>query len=197
MDSLKAILKSLLRGVCLVLVFPCALTAGFGRVAAGFTFWAQALALLPGLPGDYLRVAFYCLTLERCHPESRIQFGSFFAHSAARVGKGVYIGTYCVFGRVHIGERTQIGSAVQVLSGRSQHPRDASGRILGSHQGAFTTIHIGSDCWLGAQAIVMADVGDATTIGAGSVVVHEIPPASVAVGNPARLISRPVHAESV
>ena len=41
-----------------------ALTAGFGRFGAVFQFWAQTCALAPGLPGDYLRVAYYRLTLD-------------------------------------------------------------------------------------------------------------------------------------
>jgi acetyltransferase-like isoleucine patch superfamily enzyme len=145
------------------------------------------------LPGDYLRIAYYCLTLEACHRESRIQFGSYFAHRNSRVAKGVYIGTYCILGCVQIGARTEIASAVQVLSGRRQHPRDEQGRLMGSEHGVFTTVHIGSDCWIGAQAIVMADIGQGSTVGAGSVVTSEIPPGIVAVGNPARrLLSKVV-----
>jgi acetyltransferase-like isoleucine patch superfamily enzyme len=47
---------------------------------------------------------------------------------------------------------------------------------------------VGADCWIGASAVVMAAVGDRSTIGAGAIVVKEIPPDSVAVGNPARVI---------
>jgi acetyltransferase-like isoleucine patch superfamily enzyme len=36
----------------------------------------------------------------------------------------------------------------------------------------------------------MADVGDGSTIGAGSVVTRPIPPGSVAVGSPARVLPR-------
>jgi len=165
-----------------------ALLSGFGRVHPLFTFWAQACALAPGLPGDYLRIAYYRLTLEECSAESRIQFGSFFAHREAKVSRGVYIGSYCVLGMTQIGERSQIASGVQILSGRKQHPRDAENRIMSSEQGAFTTVAIGADCWIGAGSIIMADIGSGTTIGAGSVVVGSIPAGSVAVGNPARVL---------
>jgi maltose O-acetyltransferase len=47
---------------------------------------------------------------------------------------------------------------------------------------------IGPDCWIGSSAIVMANVGSGTTIGAGSVVVKDIPAGVVAAGNPARII---------
>jgi acetyltransferase-like isoleucine patch superfamily enzyme len=42
--------------------------------------------------------------------------------------------------------------------------------------------------WIGANAVVMADIGAGSVIGAGAVVIHEIPPFSVAVGNPAEVI---------
>jgi len=162
-----------------------------------YRFWAESCALMPGVPGDYVRIAYYRLTLEDCSIESRIQFGSYFAHPQARVARGVYIGSYCVFGRTKIGERTQIGSGVQVLSGKQQHPRDAQGRIMGSEHGMFETIAIGADCWIGAGAIVMADVERETTIGAGSVVIQPIPAGCVAVGNPARIIRRVNEAAAV
>jgi virginiamycin A acetyltransferase len=187
---LKIFLKKFLHAVFLALAFPLALSSGFGRLAPAFRFWAQSCALAPGLPGDYLRMAFYRLTLEECSIESRVEFGSFFAHPQAKVARGVYIGSHCVLGRTSIGERTQIGSGVQILSGKRQHPRDAEGRIMGSEHGIFETVVIGADCWIGSGSILLAEVGSRSTIGAGSVVVNPVAPDSVAVGNPARVVGR-------
>lgn len=181
--------KRLIQAVALILVSPAAMLCGFGRVRMAFTLFTHGYALIPGIVGDYLRIAFYKMTLEDCALGSRVSFGSFFAHPDAKVGPGVYIGSYCVLGRVQIGAGTQIASGVQVLSGKHQHTRDAEGRISGSGQGSFTTVSIGSNCWIGAAAIVMADVGDGSTVGAGSVVTRPVPPNSVAAGNPARLLS--------
>ncbi len=161
----------------------------FGRLKPVYLFWAQWCALIPGLPGDYLRTAYYRLTLLSFHPSSRISFGSFFAHPQARVAASVYIGSFSVLGKTSIGERCQIASGVQILSGARQHPRDAQGRILSSDSDAFTLIEIGADCWIGAAAVVMAPVGAASTIGAGAVVTREIPPGSVAVGIPAKPVT--------
>jgi acetyltransferase-like isoleucine patch superfamily enzyme len=185
---IKRYLKLLAIGVAMVFALPWALIAGFGRFGRMFSFGAQACAISPGLPGDYLRLAFYKLTLEQCSLESRISFGSFFAHPSAAVGQSVYIGSYCVLGSCRIGDRTQIASHVQILSGRRQHPRDASGNIGGASESEFQTIDIGPDCWIGASAIIMAPVGARTTIGAGAVVVHPVEDGVVAVGNPARAI---------
>lgn len=185
---IKRFLKLLAIGTAMVFAFPWALIAGFGRFGAMFSLSAQACALAPGLPGDYLRIAFYKLTLEQCSLDSRVSFGSFFAHPGAVVGQGVYIGSYCVLGSCRIGDRTQVASHVQILSGRRQHPRDASGQIRGASAGEFQMIDVGPDCWIGASAVVMAPVGERTTIGAGAVVVRPVEAGVVAVGNPARVI---------
>ena len=185
---IRRALKLAANAVFLLLALPAAALSGFGRVELLFVMFAQACAMAPGLPGDFLRIAFYRLTLLDCSLGSRIGFGSFFAHREATVGSRVYIGSYCVLGRVSIGSRTQIASGVQVLSGRHQHVRDRSGQISGSQEGEFVTVTIGSDCWIGAAAIVMADIGANCTVGAGSVVTRPIPPGSVAVGSPARVI---------
>lgn len=180
--------KAVVMGAFLIAAFPAAALAGFGRWEKPYVVFANAFALFPGILGDYLRIAFYKMTLAECSLSSRIQFGSFFAHPSARLGPHVYIGSYCILGNATIGERAQIASGVQVVSGRHQHRRDDLGRISGSEDGEFARIAIGPQCWIGAAAIVMADVGAASTIGAGSVVCRPIPPASVAVGSPARVI---------
>jgi virginiamycin A acetyltransferase len=190
---LLSTLKRIAWAIALVAAFPAAVLAAFGRFAAGFEFFAHLLALAPGLPGSYLRVAYYSLTLRSCSLESHVGMGSFFAHSHASVGRKVYIGALCVLGRTTIGDRTQIASGVQVLSGRRQHERDSEGRILGAEEDAFAEVSIGPDCWIGAGAIVMSDIGEGTTIGAGSVVTKPVPPGTVAVGNPAQVI-RTIHA---
>lgn len=175
-NLLKPVLKSAAHFICLLAALPAAILSGFGRFYPVFVMFAQACALAPGLPGDYLRGAYYKLTLLECSLTSRISFGTFFAHRETWVGPMVYIGSYCVLGKTSIGERTQIASGVQILSGREQ-ARDAD------------KVAIGADCWIGAAAVVMADVGPGSTIGAGSVVTRPIPAGSVAVGSPAKVIS--------
>jgi acetyltransferase-like isoleucine patch superfamily enzyme len=184
----KSLLKNAIRLLWLAIAFLPALLSGFGRFKPLYTFFSHACALGPGLAGDYLRTAFYHLTLTSFPMDSRVSFGSFFAHPGVQVGSGVYIGSYCVLGRTNIGAGTQIASGVQVLSGRQQHVRDEKGRISGAEKGHFQVVTIGVQCWIGAGAIVMADVGAHSTVGAGSIVTSPIPPWSVAVGNPARVI---------
>jgi acetyltransferase-like isoleucine patch superfamily enzyme len=184
---MRNLFKQFVEALFLILLFVPALLTGFGRLRPMYLFIAQAVALAPGLPGDYARMAFYRLTLTNCDRRSRICFGSYFAHSAATVGRGVYIGAYSVLGRVQIGDRTQIANSVQVLSGRRQHKRGHDGRIHGAESGEFEQISIGEDCWIGAGAIVMASVGARSTVGAGAVVVKPVPTDVLVVGNPARV----------
>ncbi|HML11326.1 MAG TPA: DapH/DapD/GlmU-related protein [Stellaceae bacterium] len=51
-------------------------------------------------------------------------------------------------------------------------------------------VQIGSDVWVGGGAIICPGVriGSRTVIGAGSVVTRDLPPGTVAVGNPARIV---------
>jgi acetyltransferase-like isoleucine patch superfamily enzyme len=82
---------------------------------------------------------------------------------------------------------------VQILSGTRQHSRDDSGRLTDQGR-VFRRISIGPHCWIGAGAIISADVGAKTTIGPGSVVTSDLPSGSTVSGNPARnfsLVVRP------
>lgn len=187
---LRSAAKTLATTMALLCMVPSAAATGFGRVVTLFQFFGQLWSLVPGLPGDYLRVAYYAMTLRHCSLHSRISFGSFFAQRESVVERGVYIGSHCVFGSCHIGARTQIANQVQILSGRRQHIRDEQGRILGSEEGTFTPIKVGADCWLGASSVIMADVGARTTIGAGAIVPRPVPANVVAVGNPAKVLER-------
>jgi acetyltransferase-like isoleucine patch superfamily enzyme len=186
--SVKRLAKLCVQAVAAAAMFFPALLSGFGRFPAVFTFFAHTCALVPGLPGDYLRAAYYWMTLEECSLDSRICFGTMFAHPESRVGAQVYVGAYCVLGRVRIGPHSYLASHVQVLSGRNQHPRNGAGNLVGSADGDFKTVSIGEHCWIGAGAIIMDGIGDHTTIGAGAIVTDAMPSHCVAVGNPARAI---------
>lgn len=51
-------------------------------------------------------------------------------------------------------------------------------------------VHIGRNCWIGAGVIILPGItiGDNTVVGAGSVVVKDLPANVVAVGNPCRVL---------
>ncbi len=143
------------------------------------------MALVPGILGSYLRVAYYGFTLSQVGRDCHIGFGSFFAHSRASLGDKVGIGAYCVLGQCDIGEGTLLASHVQILSGSRQHRRDERGRLTDEGR-SFQRVAIGAQCWIGAGAIVTADLGEGVTVGPGSVVSQNVPPGATVSGNPAR-----------
>lgn len=53
-------------------------------------------------------------------------------------------------------------------------------------------IHIEDDCWIGANAVILPGVtiGRGSTIGAGAIVSRDVPPYSIAVGIPARVVKK-------
>jgi maltose O-acetyltransferase len=104
-----------------------------------------------------------------------------------RVGDGVFLNFNCVIldvVEVTIGDRTQIGPAVQIYA--ADHPRDAETRRSGLEFGR--PVRIGSDVWIGGGAIILPGVtiGDGAVIGAGSVVTRDVGPDQTVTGNPAR-----------
>ncbi|GGF54020.1 nodulation protein [Azorhizobium oxalatiphilum] len=110
------------------------------------------------------------------------------------LGDRVFLNFNCVIldvVKVTIGDGTQIGPAVQILT--ADHPRDAAERASGLEFGK--SIVIGRDVWIGGGAIILpgVHVGDNAIIGAGSVVTKDVPRGATVVGNPARQVGgRPV-----
>ncbi len=103
----------------------------------------------------------------------------------------VYMNFNCTIldpNQVHIGEKVQLGSNVQIIT--ATHPLDAELRTSGLE--LAYVISIGNRVWIGSGAIILPGVtiGDDSTIGAGSVVTKDIPPEVVAVGNPCRIIKK-------
>lgn len=106
------------------------------------------------------------------------------------LGAGVFLNFNCVIldvVAVAIGDKTQIGPGVQILT--ADHPREPAQREAGLEFGRPITI--GRNVWIGAGALILPGVaiGDNAIIGAGSVVTRDIPARGTAVGNPARLRS--------
>jgi maltose O-acetyltransferase len=103
------------------------------------------------------------------------------------LGNNVFLNFNCVIldiVEVRIGDRTQIGPAVQILA--ADHPRDAATRRTMLEFGR--PVSIGADVWIGGGAIIVPGVtiGDGAVIGAGAVVTRDVPDGVTVVGNPAR-----------
>jgi maltose O-acetyltransferase len=103
------------------------------------------------------------------------------------LGTGVFLNFNCVIldvVAVTIGDKTQIGPGVQILT--ADHPRGFAEREAGLEFGR--PIHIGRNVWIGGGAIILpgVTVGDHAIIGAGCVVTRDVPSGVTVMGNPAR-----------
>ncbi|KAL1973403.1 hypothetical protein VTN31DRAFT_6038 [Thermomyces dupontii] len=89
--------------------------------------------------------------------------------------------------RVTIGDRVLIGPNVTIVTER--HDTD---NIQSRRDGIVYAkpVTIGDDCWICVNTTILPGVtiGNGCTIGAGSVVTRDIPPFSVAWGDPARVV---------
>jgi len=109
---------------------------------------------------------------------------------ARRVGLSATI--ICAGSSVEIGEGTILGSGAMVLDNDFHVPSGDSDWLDGCAKTA-RPIRIGRGVFIGARAIVLKGVviGDRAVIGAGAVVTKDVPANGVAVGNPARILSKP------
>jgi acetyltransferase-like isoleucine patch superfamily enzyme len=192
---LRSWLKTLANLVSLVLVLlpaaNCWLEKRLSARAEGvFGFWTNVFALLPGLPGMYLRRAFYHLTLEYCSLRSYIGFGTLFSHRSTRVEDGAYIGPYSLIGSAWIKKRCLLGSRVSLLSGPLLHELDKDGHWTPADLSKARQIVLEEDVWIGEGASVMVNVGRASLVGTGAVVSTRVRAGVVVAGNPARFVRR-------
>lgn len=191
LDARESI-KTLARGIAAMAASPLIVSfrirsaiLGHDRALEGST---QLLALVPGLAGQYLRRAFLMRTLAYCDRSAAIEFGTLFSATATRIEKNVYIGPRCHIGLAHFEGDVLIGPGVHVPSGPNTHGTADVARSIREQPGSRTVVRIGTGAWIGSAAVVMADVGRNTVVGAGAVVTRPLPVGVVAAGVPARII---------
>ena len=193
-DTVKPLLKRLLRGASMVAISPLLLAYRLaclvGERNACFAGMSQCLSLLPGKSGSYLRTAFYRFSMDRCSANAVISFGTLFSQTNTRIGPGVYIGPQCNIGSSRIEADCLIGSGVHILSGKHQHKLDRLDIPVREQGGVFSTITIEEDTWVGNGAIIMANVGKHCVVGAGAVVTQPVHDYEIVSGNPAAVVRR-------
>lgn len=150
--------------------------------------WALAeIEVLFSQPNDPLAIRRLYLRLQR------IRFSK-----VLWIGRDFYLQTS---GNLTIGDRCALGEHTMILNWGTVTIGDDFLSAPGLHLNTGThdvetlepgaaPIRIGSRVWCGANVTVLAGVsiGDDTVIGAGAVVCADLPPRSVAVGVPARVV---------
>jgi acetyltransferase-like isoleucine patch superfamily enzyme len=110
------------------------------------------------------------------------------------LGNRVDIGHNVVFlvnKEIVIEDDVNVASGVRFMD-TDAHPRDTMERIadLPPRPEEVKPVRIGRYAWIGQNAFIMKGVtiGEGAVIGVNSVVINDIPPYSVAMGNPARVV---------
>lgn len=109
-------------------------------------------------------------------------------------------GDYCYIGRRNLfssGRELKISDFVMISNdckflGNNHIFSDPFNPYVSTGSTSEEIMTIGTNCWIGAGVTVLGDIriGHGSIIGAGSVVTKDIPPFSIAVGNPCKVIKR-------
>lgn len=189
---MRQLAKNLAHGAAVVCVTPALVSfkvrswfLGRDRALQGST---QALAVLPGLLGQYLRRAFLCQVLAECHRSCCIEFGAVFSRAGARIRENAYIGPRSHIGLADIGKDVMLAACVHVPSGGRTHGTDDASLPMREQEGRLRMVTIGEGAWIGQAAVVLEDVGCHSIVGAGAVVTRPVPDHVVAAGVPARVV---------
>jgi acetyltransferase-like isoleucine patch superfamily enzyme len=188
----RELIKTAARALATVVVTPCLLSywvrsklLGADRALEGT---AQMLALMPGLTGQYLRAAFYSRALHHCDKTAVIGFGTLCSRAGSTVEENVYVGPHCDLGLVHIERDVMIAAGVHIPSGARTHGFHQRDVPMRDQPGSQRLVRIGAGAWIGNNAVVMADVGKNSIVGAGAVVTRAVPDDTVVTGVPARVL---------
>ena len=109
-----------------------------------------------------------------------------------RIGSSTYVNRYTIFDahdQLHIGRRVMIGPHCYFTD--ADHGT-APGASVQSQPMRIAPLIVEDEAWIGAHVTVLPGVriGKGAVVGAGSVVTRDVPPMTVAVGVPARVIRK-------
>jgi acetyltransferase-like isoleucine patch superfamily enzyme len=115
-----------------------------------------------------------------------------------RIADRVFLGHQVSFSvnRKIIVEEGVLIAAGCYITDSNEHPLDPEQRAQGLPPAAaeIRSVRICRNAWIGRGAYVLKGVtiGEGAIVGAGAVVANDVPPFSIAVGNPARILQKQV-----
>jgi galactoside O-acetyltransferase len=191
------------------------LRAGLREAAEYADFFVSHV---PGALGVRLRALYYGRRLAALGDHASFGMGvHVVAPRGIRIGRAFGCGRHCVLsaggeGRLEIGERVNLNTAVHVNASVRGHVRLGDGVIIGPYavlrasdhvtadperpirlQGHTSgTIVVEDDVWIGAHVTVVGGVriGRGAVVAAGAVVARDVEPYTIVGGVPARFIKK-------
>ncbi len=161
---------------------------------SGYSYLINLLFLWLELLPPFLRWLIFKLSLKKLGKGCLIDYKTYFRYpSKISLGKGVAINRGCEFyasflvpaGTITVGDNVTFSPNVKLYTighdPSTKSLRDLAGPIV-----------IESHAWIAADSIILPNVtiGEGAVIGAGSVVTRDIPPYTIAVGVPAKIIKK-------
>jgi acetyltransferase-like isoleucine patch superfamily enzyme len=114
-------------------------------------------------------------------PRGEVEIGDFCTVVAATISCN---------SRVVIGDYALISHDVVLADRFAATPWEDQGALADGEGPPETSIVIGTNCWIGARAVLLAGavIGDGAIVGAAAVVDSVVPPNAIVAGNPARVV---------
>jgi acetyltransferase-like isoleucine patch superfamily enzyme len=155
-----------------------------------FVSCSQLLAIVPFAVGVILRGEFYRFALTECGTNVMVGFGTIFLYRDIRIGSNVFFGSYNTVHHCDIGAWALIADGCRLLSGPANHNYQRTDLPMALQGGELRRIVLGEDTWIGANAVLMNDVGRGSIVAAGAVVTNRVEPYTIVGGVPARVLAR-------
>ena len=156
---------------------------------ATFQQAAESVGQVSMFWGYRVRQRFYASLLTTCGSDLEMNLGATIAERGTRIGSQVWVGPGTYLDLVDIGDYVLIGPGAKVLAGGGHHRSgriDVPIRLQGNNP--LQATRVGTGAWIGAGAVVLADVGEGAIVGAGAVVTKPVEPRTIVVGNPATVL---------
>ena len=179
--------QSVMTVPALLLSYPFVVLGLISHQAVGnITEPSLVVSRIPFSFGEKVRLFYYRALLHSVGRGVVFKYGSYCQYRNTSFGNRVLIGHFSAVGEVSIGDSVLIGANVNILSGLHQHTyADPNALIWDSPGPRRKKLTIGSDVWIGSNAVVGNDIGNRCVVAANAAVFKRVKNNSLVGGNPA------------